>query len=148
MPDITEIADNLLVEETPEGLNIQIVDQEGRPMFPEGSKFPFELTRKAIAAIAPILQQLPNQISISGHTAAGGVFSNPRYGPWDLSSDRANVVRSILSEFGLADDRIEAVTGRSTSDPFFPNDPYMAANQRVKITVLYDAPPVPPDMAF
>lgn len=148
MPEITEIADNLLVEETPEGLNIQIVDQEGRPMFPEGSKFPFELTRKAIAAIAPILQQLPNQISISGHTAAGGVFSNPRYGPWDLSSDRANVVRSILSEFGLADDRIEAVTGRSTSDPFFPNDPYMAANQRVKITVLYDAPPVPPDMAF
>jgi chemotaxis protein MotB len=148
MPDITEIADNLLVEETPEGLNIQIVDQEGRPMFPEGSKFPFELTRKAIAAIAPILQQLPNQISISGHTAAGGVFSNPRYGPWDLSSDRANVVRTILSEFGLADDRIEAVTGRSTSDPFFPNDPYMAANQRVKITVLYDAPPVPPDMAF
>jgi chemotaxis protein MotB len=148
MPEITEIADNLLVEETPEGLNIQIVDQEGRPMFPEGSKFPFELTRKAIAAIAPILQQLPNQISISGHTAAGGVFSNPRYGPWDLSSDRANVVRSILSEFGLADDRVEAVTGRSTSDPFFPNDPYMAANQRVKITVLYDAPPVPPDMAF
>ncbi|KFC70643.1 Flagellar motor rotation protein MotB [Devosia sp. LC5] len=148
MPEITEIADNLLVEETPEGLNIQIVDQEGRPMFPEGSKFPFELTRKAIAAIAPILQQLPNQISISGHTAAGGVFSNPRYGPWDLSSDRANVVRSILSEFGLADDRIQAVTGRSTSDPFFPNDPYMAANQRVKITVLYDAPPVPPDMAF
>jgi chemotaxis protein MotB len=58
------------------------------------------------------------------------------------------VVRSILSVFGLADDRIEAVTGRSTSDPFFPNDPYMAANQRVKITVLYDAPPVPPDMAF
>lgn len=148
MPDITEIADNLLVEETPEGLNIQIMDQEGRPMFPEGSKYPFEATRKAIAAIAPILQQLPNQISISGHTAAGGVFSNPRYGPWDLSSDRANSVRSILSEFGLADDRVQSVTGRSASDPFFPNDPYMAANQRVKITVLYDAPPVPPDMAF
>ncbi|UXN73992.1 OmpA family protein [Devosia sp. A8/3-2] len=120
MPDITEIADNLLVEETPEGLNIQIVDQEGRPMFPEGSKFPFELTRKAIAAIAPILQQLPNQITISGHTAAGGVFSNPRYGPWDLSSDRANVVRSILSEFGPADDRIEAVTGRSDLGPILP----------------------------
>ncbi|WP_375451501.1 flagellar motor protein MotB [uncultured Devosia sp.] len=147
LPNITEVADNLLIEETDEGLNIQIVDQDGRPMFPEGSKYPFEVTREAIAAIAPILQKLPNQINISGHTAAGTLYDNPRYGSWELSSDRANVVRSILGEFGLADDRIHAVMGRSISDPFFPNDPYMAANERIKITVLYEAPPVPPGLA-
>ena len=146
MPNITEIADNLLVEQTEEGLDIQIVDQEGNPMFPEGSKYPYEMTRQAIAAIAPILQKLPNQINISGHTAAGGVYGNPRYGSWELSSDRANVVRTILGEFGLMDERIHAVLGRSTAEPFFPNDPYMAANERIKITLLYEAPPVPPEM--
>lgn len=146
MPDITKIADNLLVEETPEGLNIQIMDQAGRPMFPEGSKYPYELTRKAIAVIAPILQQLPNQITISGHTAAGGKYPNPNYGAWELSSDRANVVRSILGEFGLSNDHVQQVSGQATAEPFFPNDPYLAANERVKIVVLHEPPPVPPDL--
>jgi chemotaxis protein MotB len=146
MPDITEIADSLVVEETKDGLDIQLIDQEGRPMFPEGSKYPFEVTRKAIAAIAPILQQLPNQISISGHTAAGSRYDNPRYGAWELSSDRANVVRGILSEFGLQDERVDAVVGKATAEPFFPNDPYLAANERIRITVLYQAPPVPAGM--
>ncbi|MGV8854481.1 MAG: flagellar motor protein MotB [Devosia sp.] len=148
MPDITSIQDNLLLEVTEEGLDIQIVDQTGRPMFPEGSKYPTEDARQAIAALGPILEKLSNQITISGHTAAGGTYSNPRYGPWELSSDRANVVRSLLGEFGLSDDRISSVSGRSTSDPFFPNDPYQAANERIKITVLNEPPPVPDDMGF
>jgi len=147
MPDITEIQDNLLLEETPEGLNILIVDREGRPMFPEGSKYPFELTRKAIAAIAPVLQQQSNQVAISGHTAAGGKYPNENYGPWQLTSDRANVVRSILGEHGLSDDHMSSVAGRATAEPLFPNDPYLAANERIKITLLHEAPPVPADLA-
>ena len=148
LPDITEISDNLLVEETEEGLDIQIVDQEGTPMFPEGSKYPTEQARQAIAALGPILQKLSNQVTISGHTAAGGSYSNPRYGAWELSSDRANVVRSLLGEFGLSDDRVSAVAGRASADPFFPNDPYQAANERIKIVVLNEAPPVPADMGL
>ena len=147
MPDIAEIADNLIVEETEEGLNIQIVDQEGTPMFPEGSKFPYEYTRKAIAAIAPILQQLSNQVTIAGHTAAGAAYANPRYGSWELSTDRANVVRGILGEFGLSDDRVAAVSGKAAADPFFPDDPYQAANERIQIVVLNQAPPVPAMLA-
>jgi chemotaxis protein MotB len=143
LPDITKIADNLLVRETENGLDIEIIDQEGRPMFPEGSKYPFEYTRKAIAALAPVLQKLSNQITISGHTAAGAVYDNPRYGAWDLSSDRANAVRAILGEFGLSDDRIRGVNGSASSEPLFPNDPYLAGNGRVQITVRYEAPPVP-----
>jgi chemotaxis protein MotB len=145
-PDITEIADNLKVEETEDGLNIQLLDHDGRPMFPEGSKYPFEATRQAIAAIAPILQKLSSQVKISGHTAAGAIYPNPRYGAWDLSTDRANVVRSILGEFGLSDDHVSQVTGRASSDPLFPNDPYLAGNERVEVTVLYKSPPVPPDL--
>jgi chemotaxis protein MotB len=148
LPDITEISDNLLLEETEEGLNIQIVDQEGSPMFPEGSKYPTEQARRAIAALGPILQRLSNQITISGHTAAGVVYASPRYGSWELSSDRANIVRVLLGEFGLSDDRVNSVSGRSTADPFFPNDPYQAANERIKITLLNEAPPVPADLGF
>jgi chemotaxis protein MotB len=146
-PDITEIANNLVIDETKLGLNIKIKDQDGHPMFPEGSKYPFETTRKAIALLAPILQRLPNQVTISGYTAAGAKYTNPRYGAWELSADRANAVRDILREFGLSDDHINSVAGRATADPLFPNEPYMAANERVEITLLYQAPPIAADLA-
>ncbi len=147
LPDITSISDNLIVQETEEGLNIIISDQEGRSMFPEGSKYPYETTRKAIAAIAPVLQQLPNQIRVAGHTAAGMTYPNPRYGKWELSSDRANVARSILEEFGLNTNRLHSVVGVADSEPFFPNNPYLAANQRVSILVMREEPPVPPELS-
>ncbi|HHY48203.1 MAG TPA: flagellar motor protein MotB [Alphaproteobacteria bacterium] len=147
LPEITAVADNIIVEETEDGLNIVIADQDGRAMFPEGSKYPYEVTRKAIAAMAPLLQKLPNQVRITGHTAAGGTYQNPRYGPWELSFDRANVTRQILEEFGLSSDRIQAVVGRADTDPFFPNDPYLSANQRVSIELIYEEPPVPADLA-
>ncbi|WP_323015724.1 OmpA/MotB family protein, partial [Devosia sp.] len=115
--------------------------------FPEGSKYPNEPTRQAIAAVAPILARMSNPVRITGHTAAGGSYSNPRYGSWELSADRANSVRQILGEFGLKDERVDAVVGRASSDPFFPNDPYMAANERIEITLLYETPPVPPGLA-
>jgi chemotaxis protein MotB len=145
-PDITAAQDNVLVETTADGLNVIIADQQGRAMFPEGSKYPFELTRKAVAAMAPLIAKLPQQIEITGHTAAGTKFDNPRYGEWELSFDRANVIRQILEEFGLPPDRIKSVTGRGDTDPFYPNDPYLSANQRVEIRLLYEQPPVPVDL--
>jgi len=146
LPDITAVSDHIIVENTDQGVNIVIADQDGRAMFPEGSKYPFEMTRKAIAAMAPLLQKLPNRIQISGHTASGGTYDNPRYGPWELSFDRANVARQILEEFGVSDDRIESVVGRADADPFFPNDPYLSANQRVSILLINEKPPVPVDL--
>lgn len=146
LPEITAISENIIMEETEEGLNIVIADQQGRAMFPEASKYPYELTRKAIAAMAPALQKLPNQIQITGHTAAGAQFENPRYGKWELSFDRANVTRQILEEFGLAGSRFQSVVGRGDTDPFFPNDPYLSANQRVSILVVFEKPPVPVDL--
>ncbi|WMT90533.1 flagellar motor protein MotB [Pelagibacterium sp. H642] len=147
MPEITEISDNLIVEATEEGLDIQIIDQRGRPMFQEGSKYPYEWMRAAIAAIAPTLERLPNQVRISGHTAAGVVYSDPAYTAWELSTDRANTVRSILGEFGLSNERIHSVVGRASSEPYFVNDPYLAANERIRITVINEASPIPLNMA-
>jgi chemotaxis protein MotB len=146
LPDITTVSDHITVEETQDGLNIVISDREGHPMFPEGSKYPFEMTRKAIAAMAPSLAKLPNRIRITGHTASGSTYDNPRYGPWELSFDRANVARQILEEFGLSEDRLESVVGRADTEPFFPNDPYLSANQRVSILLVYENPPVPVDL--
>jgi chemotaxis protein MotB len=145
-PEISPYADRILVEQTEEGLNIVLQNDDGRAMFSPGSKFPTELARKAIAAVAPVLARLSNQIEITGHTAAGGSYPNPRYGQWELSTDRANVVRGILGEFGLAEDRVSAVTGRGAAEPIFPNDPYLSGNERVEITVMYEEPPVPPGM--
>ena len=143
LPEIKEISKNLVVEVTEDGLDIQIVEQRGRRMFPKGSKYPEEVTRAAIAAIAPILDQLPNQLRISGHTAAGEFYPTPQYGAWELSSDRANVTRKILSEFGVHEDHFHSVTGRAAEEPYFPDDPYLAANERVKIVVTHGASPFP-----
>lgn len=146
LPDITEFSDHITMVDTEEGLNIVIADREGAPMFPPGSKYPYEITRKAIAAMAPALAKMPNRIRISGHTSAGSTYDNPRYGPWELSFDRANIARQVLEESGLSDDRIESVVGRSDTEPFIINDPYLPGNQRVSILLIYEKPPVPVDL--
>lgn len=143
LPEITFVADNLLIEETEEGLHIQIVDQEGRSMFPEASKYPYEATRQAIEIMTPILKSLPNQIRVTGHTASGATYNASAYGPWELSSDRANVVRRLMEEFGLPPERIFSVVGKGDVEPLFPNDPYLAANRRISILVMQESPPVP-----
>ena len=100
MPDLTEASKHIMIEETKQGLNIEIVDQDGRSMFPEGSKEPYERTRKMIQKLAGPLKATPYRISITGHTSASKTPARAGYGPWDLSADRANAVRQILEEEG------------------------------------------------
>ncbi len=146
MPELAEASKHIMFEETKEGLNIEIVDQEGRSMFPEGSKEPFERTRQIIEKIAGPLKELPYRVSITGHTSASQTPPQGDYGPWNLSADRANAVRQILEEQGLPSNNIYAVSGKADTDPLFPDDPYIAANRRVTITLMHEAPPVPPDL--
>jgi chemotaxis protein MotB len=146
MPELTEASKHIMVEETKEGLNIEIVDQDGRSMFPEGSKDPYERTRRIVQRLATVLKATPYRVSITGHTAASQVPPAANYGPWNLSADRANAVRQILQEEGLPSANIYMVAGRADTDPLFPDDPYIAANRRVTITLMHEAPPVPPDL--
>jgi chemotaxis protein MotB len=146
MPELTEASKHIMIEESKEGLNIEIVDQDGRSMFPEGSKDPYERTRVIIQKLAGPLKAAPYRISITGHTAATSVAPQPGYGPWNLSVDRANAVRKILEEEGMPSANFYAVAGKADTDPLFPDDPYMAANRRVTITLMHEAPPVPPDL--
>jgi chemotaxis protein MotB len=146
MPELTEASKHIVLEESKEGLNIEIVDQEGRSMFPEGSKEPYARTREIIEKLAGPLKATPYRVSITGHTAAPRKPPQPNYGPWELSADRANAVRQILEQQGLPANNIYQVAGKADTDPLFPDDPYVAANRRVTITLMREAPPVPPDL--
>src|SRR6202451_2504794 len=146
MPELTEASKHIMVEESKEGLNIEIVDQDGRSMFPEGAKEPYERTRVIIQKLAGPLKATPYRVSITGHTSASRTAPQPDYGPWNLSADRANVVRQILEEQGFPSANFYQVAGKADTDPLFPDDPFMAANRRVTITLMREAPPVPPDL--
>jgi chemotaxis protein MotB len=145
MPDIAEISKNVMVEETKEGLNIEIVDQDGRSMFADGTKEPNERTRRLIEKMAPALKAMPYRVSITGHTAASKVPGQPGYGAWELSADRANAVRQILAREGLPSGHIYMVAGKADTDPLFPDNPSMSPNRRVTITLMREAPPIPAD---
>ena len=146
MPELTEASKHIMVEESQQGLNIEIVDQDGRSMFAEGSKEPYERTRAIIQKLAGPLKATPYRISITGHTAASREAPRSGYGPWNLSADRANSVRQILEEEGMPSTSFYEIAGKADTDPLFPDDPFMAANRRVTITLMREAPPVPPGL--
>ena len=115
-------------------------------MFPEGSKDPYERTRRIIQKIAGPLKATPYRVSITGHTSASQIAAAARLWAMEPSVDRANAVRQILEEEGLPSTNIYEVAGKADTDPLFPDDPFIAANRRVTITLMREAPPVPPDL--
>jgi len=146
LPELTEISKHVMFEETNQGLNLEIVDQDGRSMFADGSKVPNDRTRRLIQKLAAPLKATPLRVSIVGHTASGFVPMQSDYGAFDLSADRANAVRQILEREGLPPAHIFAVSGRADSQPLFPDDPSLAANRRVTITLMREDPALPPDL--
>lgn len=115
-------------------------------MFADGSKEPYERTRLLLQKLAVPLKATPLRVSITGHTAAGFVPSRTGYDGFDLSADRANMVRQILEREGLPAGHIFAVSGKADTQPLFPDDPSLAANRRVTITLMREDPPLPPNL--
>jgi chemotaxis protein MotB len=115
-------------------------------MFADGSKVPYERTRLLLQKLAGPLKATPLRVAILGHTAAGFVPARSEYDAFDLSADRANVVRQILEREGLPPSHIFSVSGKADSQPLFPDDPTMAANRRVTITLMREDPPLPPNL--
>src|SRR5213595_3651520 len=146
MPELTEISKHIMFEETKQGLNLEIVDQDGRSMFPDGSKEPYERTRLLIQKLAKPLRATPLRVSIVGHTASGIAPARSEYDAFDLSADRANAVRQILEKEGLPASHIFMAAGKADNEPLFPDDPTLAANRRVTITLMRESPPLPPDL--
>jgi chemotaxis protein MotB len=137
-PVLQDAAGQIMVDTVPDGLRIQVVDAEHRPMFALGSAVPTTQVRALMQKVVPVLGGLPNAISIAGHTDAL-LYRGQDKDNWGLSTDRANATRKILVEAGLPDERIRSVTGNADRDLLVPADPLNAANRRITIIVLRHA---------
>lgn len=149
MPELAELSKQLIVDQTPEGLRIQLVDQEGRSMFDNNSSRPNARAQVLLRAVSKVINQLPNRISITGHTSAAA-GSNRASAPadWSLSSERANGSRLVLQGAGVDPDRVYSVAGKAGSDPLYPDDPTLAGNRRIAIVLLREAPVLPMDTSL
>ncbi|GJD49492.1 Motility protein B [Methylobacterium crusticola] len=143
MPEIAELSKNIVIEQTARGLDISLVDQDNRAMFPDGSTRPNDRTRQVLERIGLTLRRMPNRIAVTGFTAADRPGRRPPAPPWELSAGRAISVRDILAGGGIPDDRFASVAGKADTEPLFPDNPYLASNRRVTVTLLNEAPPTP-----
>jgi chemotaxis protein MotB len=140
VPDLADFAKNLVIDQTPEGLRIQIIDQEGRSMFPSGSAEMYPHTQRLLALVADAVKKLDNPIAIKGHTDSAPYANGNNYSNWELSTDRANSSRRALLAAGLPPERIASVVGRADQEHFVPEDPRSPRNRRISIVLLRQAP--------
>ncbi len=136
-PDLDPLKKNLIFQQTPEGLQIQIIDQEGQPMFYSGRAEMQGATDQLLANLGKSLARLPNKITLSGHTDAVRFANSQKYDNWDLSSDRANATRRVFEASGVARDRIIRVSGLADTAPLVPENPTDASNRRITVSVQY-----------
>jgi chemotaxis protein MotB len=149
-PELAALSSQVMVEETPDGLSIELVDQDGRSMFADGSSLPNARTQTVLEAIAPVLSRLPNRLQITGHTAWNGVDGRRVDGDqgmhWRLSTERAISIHDVLSRSGIQEDRFAAVIGKADNEPMMADDPSLSVNRRVSILLLNAEPPIPAGM--
>jgi chemotaxis protein MotB len=132
-----QFSSQLKLDMTKDGLRIQIVDEHQRPMFDVGSATVKPHMRDLLRAIGSILTEVPNRLTIEGHTDATPFGNNDRsYSNWELSSDRANASRRELMAGGLEENRVVRVQGLASSSPFIADDPLDPQNRRISIIVM------------
>src|ERR1700748_961037 len=134
---LKETSSQIRLDITRDGLRIQIVDDQNRPMFASGSATIAPYMKDLLRAIGSVLTEVPNRLTLEGHTDAQPFPGGDRgYGNWELSSDRANASRRELLAGGLTDDRILRVQGLASSQPFDEKDPLAPTNRRISIIVM------------
>jgi chemotaxis protein MotB len=131
-----QLKDQIHMELTEQGLSIQIVDKERRPMFDGGSAYLHDYAVNALAALAGMIRDVRNRISIVGHTDATPYSVDTGYSNWELSTDRANSARRQMVESSYPEHNIIAVQGMAAVAPFLPDNPYDPSNRRIAIVVL------------
>ena len=136
VPNLKKLAKSLMIENIPEGLKIQLIDQDGLALFPSGSAKMYLHTRRLIEVVSKVIMSLPQQISISGHTDAVPFLASGGYSNWELSSDRANSARRELLHFKVPAQRYSRVVGKAATEPLLPDDPKNSRNRRLSIILL------------
>ena len=138
-PELSRLADSLVVDQTAAGLRIQIIDQERFTMFPLGSSDMYGHTKKMLEQVAKVIVNLPNKIAVTGHTDATPYAKSSSYSNWELSTDRALASRRALLEYGLGAGRITRVVGKAAGDLLVPEDPTSPRNRRITMVLLREA---------
>jgi len=138
-PKLAKLKDNIIIDVTPEGLRIQIVDQEDESMFPSGSANMFNKTKELLSVITQIVIDMPNEVSIRGHTdstryAKGAIYTN-----WELSADRANASRRVMLESAMPAERLHDVMGKADTEPLIIDDPLDPRNRRITLILLKES---------
>ena len=136
-PELRPLMENIIFEQTERGLRIQVIDQEGRPMFARGSADMLEATRQLLSKLGESLSTLPNPMVITGHTDAVPFSSRANYDNWDLSTDRANATRRMLLGAGVERERLLRVSGKAYTDPLVPERPDDPSNRRITLMLQY-----------
>jgi chemotaxis protein MotB len=136
-PALAAFRDQIKLESTPEGLKIQIIDAKNRPMFRLASSGIEDYAVAILRALAPVINELPNKVSLNGHTDALPFPPNKSgYSNWELSTDRANVARHELNLGGLAEEKVLRVVGLASSIPYNTQNPSDPMNRRISIIVM------------
>ena len=136
-PRLNEYRSQIRLEVTPDGLQIQIVDDQARPMFDSGSALVKPYMRDILQEIGAALTAVENNLSLAGHTDAVPYGHGERgYSNWELSADRANASRRELVSAGMPDAKLRRVVGLAASDLLEPDEPRAPSNRRITITVL------------
>ncbi|MFO0500534.1 MAG: flagellar motor protein MotB [Pseudomonadota bacterium] len=139
IPQLRAMAENLLVDMTPEGLRISITDAQGRELFAEGSAEAEPLTQQLLGVLGGVLSKMPNRLALGGHTDVvpyRGARGAQGYDNWSLSVDRAQTLRRILNQEGVSDKRIQRVAGFAASEPLLRDQPTHVKNRRLTVVVL------------
>ena len=135
-PKLAEFKAQVRLDMTRDGLRIQIVDDQKRPMFDSGASDVKPYMREILRAIGSVLTEVPNRLTLEGHTDAKPMGNGMGYSNWELSSDRANASRRELLAGGLDDARILRVQGLAASVPFDRQSPLDPVNRRISIIVM------------
>jgi chemotaxis protein MotB len=136
-PKLSQYASQIKLDMTRDGLRIQIVDEMSRPMFGSGSAVVKPYMRELLQAIGSVLLEVPNRLTLEGHTDSQAFPGGDRgYSNWELSADRANASRRELVAGGLTDERVLRVLGLASSQPFNRDDPTEPQNRRISIIVM------------
>ena len=135
-PELNELKNHLIIDMTPEGLRIQIIDQNNRSMFRPGSAALEEVMRRILAKVTEVIVKIPNKLSIAGHTDASAYPAGATYTNWELSADRANASRRFMLSNKMPEARIFKVAGMASKELLDVADPSSVNNRRISIVLL------------
>jgi len=136
-PTLSSLAEQIKLDMTPDGLRIQIIDKQNRPMFALGSAQVLPYMRELLREVGQVLKEVPNRLTLEGHTDATPYAGGDRgYSNWELSADRSNASRRELLAGGLPEDRVLRVMGLAYSRPYNPQDGLDPQNRRISIIVM------------